>query len=101
MRQSMHTTWKQIPLSMHALRRDPLRHDFTCILRHFKLHGLRSLTLNNGYPIANRIADGEIVNPQADEIAPAQLAIDSKIEQCKVSQLVCKFEPSATGPDLL
>jgi hypothetical protein len=57
--------------------------------------------LNNGNPIANSIANGEIVNPQADEIAPAQLAIDGKIKQGKVSQLVRKFEPGANGPELL
>lgn len=97
----MHTTRKQIPLSTHDRRSDPLRYDVTCILGHLKLHRLRSFALNNGNPIANSIANGEIVDPQADEIAPAQLAIDGKIKQSKVSQLVRKFEPGANGPDLL
>ena len=53
--------------------------------RSLQIAPVSQFALNNGNPIANSIANGEIVNPQAYEIAPAQLAIDGKIKQSKVS----------------
>jgi hypothetical protein len=44
---------------------------------------------------------GNIIDPDGDQIAPAQLAVDGEIEQRQLSHLALDLEPGSYGPDML
>jgi hypothetical protein len=57
--------------------------------------------LDDRNPIADGAADHEVSDPQSDEIAAPELAVDREVEEGDVSQVPRKFETRSDGPDLL
>lgn len=42
----------------------------------------------------------DIADPEADKVATTQLAVDSQVEQRKVSDVARQFEADPDGPDM-
>jgi hypothetical protein len=51
--------------------------------------------------LAHAIADHEVGDPEPDEVAVAQLAIDGWFEQRQLAPVACEFEARSDRLDLL
>jgi hypothetical protein len=66
-----------------------------------ELNGSASLALDDNRTGADPAATDDVANPDFDQVAAAQLAIDRQIEQGSVSDPSLPVKPKADGPDLL
>jgi hypothetical protein len=80
MRLSPKTTWEQISALASVEDDEPFADGSTGLLRNLELHRAASLLLNDGRAIANSPASKHVIDPQRDEIAAPELAVDSEIE---------------------
>jgi hypothetical protein len=66
-----------------------------------ELNGSASLTLDDDGPGADPPATDEVADPDFDDVAATQLAVDREVEHRSVSDPSLAVEPEADGPDLL
>ena len=66
-----------------------------------ELDGSASFTLDDDRAGANPAATDEVADPDLDDVAAAQLAVDREVEHRSVSDPSLAVEPEADGPDLL
>ena len=85
---------------MHLRRVRPIQDGCPRVLRHFELDRTPGLALDDRNPISDSAADHEVSDPQTDEIAAPELAVDREVEEGDVSQVSRKFETRSDGPDL-
>lgn len=65
----------------------------------FKLHRSIGLALDDRNTFRDPVIGHEINNFQTDEIIASQFAVDLEVEQCQVSEIVCKFKSRTDVPD--
>jgi hypothetical protein len=58
------------------------------------------LPLDNRGSISDVACDADILDPQAHEVAPAQLAVDGQVEHREVTSAVFDFKPGADRPNV-
>jgi len=56
--------------------------------------------LDNRCSVSHVSAGGDVIDPKADEIAAAQLAVDSEVEHRQIAFAVLDLKSDANGPDL-
>ena len=78
----------------------PLRDRSSGVFRDFELNGAARLALDDRYAFADTIADNELGDPQTDEVAAPQLAVDGEIEQSEIARVAREFEARTDRPDL-
>jgi hypothetical protein len=64
---------------------EPLANSSTGLLGNLELHRPAGLLLNDGRAIANSPTSEHVIDPQVDEIAAPQLAVDRQIEHREIS----------------
>ena len=82
-------------------RRDPGGDRVLRLLRDLKLHRSLGLLLHNNRPGGDVTALDHIMNAKADQIAPAQLAVDGGVEQREFPAPMIQLQSNPNGPDLL
>lgn len=65
----------------------------------FKLHRSSGLALRDPRSRPHLVALHHVFDPQVDEIAAAQLAINGQIEERQVTHAVGNLKPDANGPN--
>jgi hypothetical protein len=65
------------------------------------LNGTLGFLLHHDRSCGNAVAMRDIPNPQLDQVARSQLAIDGQIEQRQVSAVVGKLQSNPDSPDVL
>jgi hypothetical protein len=91
---------KEELLRFQAGRRDPSGDRVPRLLGDLKLHRPLGLLLHDNCPWRNRSALDNVVDAKPYQIAPAQLAVDGEVEQCKFSGSMIQLQPNPDGPDL-
>jgi len=71
------------------------------LLGQLNLHRLAGFLLNDGRAVSGGSVDDELANAKLYEVAAAQLAVDSNVEQRQVSKAVLPLLVEADRPDLL
>jgi hypothetical protein len=80
---------------------EPLADSSTRLLGNLELHRPASLLLNEGRAIANSPASEHIIDPESDEIAAPELAVDRQIEHRKIASTTLHLQPYSNCPDIL
>ena len=70
------------------------------LLRDLELNRTAGLVLDNCRPVSHVAADGDVIDPKADEIAAAKLAVDGEVEQRQIAFAVLDLKSDTNGPDL-
>ena len=82
-------------------RHEPLADSSTGLLGDLELHRPASLLLNDGRAIANSPASEYVIDPQPNEIAAPELAVDRQIEHRKIASATLHLQPYSNCPDIL
>jgi hypothetical protein len=69
------------------------------LFRDLKLNPTAGLMLDNRRPVSHAAARSYVIDPKADEIAAAQLAIDSEVEHRKIAFAALYLKSDTNGPD--
>jgi hypothetical protein len=77
---SPQTAWEQISALASVKGGEPLADSNTGLLGNLELHRPASLLLNDARAIAHSPAGEHVIDPQPDEIAAPELAVDREIE---------------------
>ena len=83
----MKTAGKKELAFNHLWRHDPVGHCLSRVFRQLKLHGLVRFALDDRHSFTNSIVPEKAGDPKSDQVAAAQLAIDSDVEQSEVSEV--------------
>ena len=94
----LHPAWKQPVLCCEPLRLDPLGERSSSLFGHFELNGPTRFPLKNDDPTLHTVGREYIADLQRDEVAAAQLAVQSQVEQREITSLACNLEPYAYAP---
>ena len=98
---SPQTAWKQISALASIEGGEPLADSSTGLLGNLELHRPAGLLLHDGRAIANPPTGEHVIDPQADEIAAPELAVDRQIEHRKIASATLHLQPYSNGPDIL
>jgi len=100
MRLGSETAREQVtPIPEFDLRR-PITDRGPGLLHDFELDRSPCLFLDHGATVSHPAAGAYVVDPQADEIAASQLAVDREVEQGKISFPALQLKPNPNGPDI-
>jgi hypothetical protein len=80
---------------------EPLADSSTGLIGNLELHRPASLLLNDGRAIANSPASEHVIDPQPEEIAAPELAVDGEIEHREIAFSTLRLEPHPDCPDIL
>src|ERR1700726_4893014 len=58
------------------------------------------LSLAHGRPLDCVAVGGNVIDPDGDEVATPQLAVDGEVEQRQIAHLPLELEPGSYGPDM-
>lgn len=84
----------------HFRRHDPRGNGIPRVFREFELNGSLCFTLNHVDPFANAIVPHQVIDGQFHQIASVNLTFNRRVEQSKIAQVACQFEPRVDRPDL-
>ena len=65
-----------------------------------KLDRTTRLVLDNRRPLSHTVAGSYVIDPKADEIATAQLAINGEVEHRQIAFATLDLKPDTNGPNL-
>jgi hypothetical protein len=65
-----------------------------------KLNRTAGLVLDDRRPVFHTAARGYVIDPKADEIATAQLAINGEVEHRQITLATLNLKPDTNGPHL-
>ena len=80
---------------------DPSRDCFPRLLGDLKLHRSLGFLLHDNCPRRNRSTLDNVVDAKSDQIAPAQLTVDRKVEQREFPGSMIQLQSNPDGPDFL
>ena len=97
---------REVVEELRASRTQPRRlcvrvNRFTGLFRQFELHWMSGLALADASSIGCQAARGDVLDLDANDITPAQLAVDCKIEHRQVAFLAVQLELSTDRPHVL
>jgi hypothetical protein len=78
----------------------PNLYDLPSAIGQFELSRAGGFLLDNGRTLACTLADLNVFNSQANQVAGSELAVDRKVEQCQIPLTALDFEPRAYGPNI-
>ena len=76
----METAWEEVIFQTQTCLLDPSGHGLPRGLGDLELHRPRGLLLHDDGPRGDAVAVADVADLQPDEIASAQLAVDTKVE---------------------
>src|SRR4051794_6853145 len=80
---------------------DPSLHGIAGSRCDLELHGALSLVLHHHGPSSDLLAVADVPDLEADEVAAAQLAIDSQVEERELAHPAFHLEANTKCPDVL
>ena len=83
---SLETAWEQISAVASVQGDDPLADSSTGLVGNLELDRPASLLLNDGGAITHSSASEHVIDPQPDEIAAPEFAVDRQIEHWQVAR---------------
>src|SRR6516164_10388 len=95
------TAWEQISALPSVEGGEPVADGSTGLVGNLELHRPASLLLNDGRAIANSPASRHVIDPQPDEIAAPELAVDGEIEHREIAFSTLQLKPYPDCPDIL
>src|SRR6266478_1355321 len=101
MRRLCNAARKEELLWLQMGRRDPRVHRVPRLLGDLELDRALGLLLHDYRPRRDRSALDDIVDAKPNQIAPAQLAVDTEIEQREFPDSMVQLQSNPDGPDLL
>ena len=97
-RRRRHTARKEELLRLQAGGRDPGTDRLPCLFGDLELHRPLSLLLHDDRAWGDMTALEHIANVKPHQIAPAQLAVDSEIEQREFPGSMIQLQSNSDGP---
>src|ERR1700694_1855719 len=94
------TAGKKELLRLQMRRAHPSRDCIARLLGDLKLHRPLRLLLHDDRAGGDMTALDHIMDAKSDQIAPAQLAVNGEVEQCKFSGSMIQLQSNPDGPDL-
>ena len=91
---------KDIEASICRAHVQPVLQRGSGLFRDLKLNGSAGLMLDNRRPVSHAAAGSYVIDPNADEIAAAQLAIDGEVEHRQIAFVALNLKSDTNGPDL-
>lgn len=91
---------KEVVPRLAVTAADPPHDGFAGLLGQFELHRAARLLLEHRRSRADAAAEKHVIDPERDDVAAAQLAVDGKVEQGKIAEAPGNLEANANGPDL-
>jgi hypothetical protein len=82
---SPQTAWEQISALASVEAGEPLANSSAGLVGNLELHRPAGLLLNDGRAIANSSTSEHVIDPQTDEIAAPELAVDLQIEHREIT----------------
>jgi hypothetical protein len=82
----MHTTREHEVLRLQPCLLDPRLHGVACRSRDLELDRALGLVLHHHGAGCYLVAVADVSDLEADEVAAAQFAVDSQVEECEVAQ---------------
>jgi hypothetical protein len=92
---------EQEVLSLQLGLLDPRPQGFPCRLGDLKLDGALGLVLHDDGARCDLIAVADVADPQCDEVATPELAVDAQVEERQLAHAVLHLEPHPKCPDVL
>ena len=80
---------------------DPCGYHIPRLLGDLELHWSLCFLLHDNRSAGDMTALDHIVDAQRDQITPAQLAVDGKVEQCEFPGSMFQLQPNPDSPDFL
>ena len=80
---------------------DPLLYGIAGRRRDLELHRALGLVLHNHGPTCHMVAVMHVPDLEADEVAPAELAVNSQVEESELAHPVFHLEPDSKRPEVL
>lgn len=96
----MSPTREEVLLRLEIGLGNPCGDGIPGLFRQFKLYRPLSFALHDHCPWLNLTAMDDIANPEIDQIAAAQLAIDGEIEERQISNAMVVLKVNTNGPDV-
>src|SRR5579864_3696839 len=96
----MNPTREQEVVRLQAGSRDPCLHRLAGRRRDLELHRTLCLLLQNDRPCSDSIAVAQVAHAQLHQVAGAQFAVDTQVEECEVPQPSLHLQADPNGPDL-
>jgi hypothetical protein len=94
------TAREQIPAPAGVEGDQPLADRGAGLLGDLELHRPAGLFLDHRRAIANSPAGGHVIDPQPNEVAAPELAVDGQIEHRKIALAPLHLEANTDGPDI-
>ena len=89
---------EDVGASIRRSRVQPLLQRGAGLLHDLEQNRPAGLVLDNRRPVSHAASRGDVVDPKANEIAAAQLAIDGEIEQRQIALALLHLKPDTNGP---
>jgi len=80
---------------------DPSSHRLSCRFRNFELNRPLCLLLQHDCAGLHRLAVTHIPYSQLYQVTPPKLAVDGKVEECKLPSTVGELQANSDRPDFL
>ena len=96
----MQPTREQVILRLEPGLLDPRLQGFPCRLRDLKLHGALRLVLHDDRSCRRSVSMAHVADPEGDEIASAQLAVDAEVEEREFADPTIHLQADAQRPDV-
>lgn len=99
-RATMEAAGKETALLIQRVVGHPGRDRSTGWFCQLKLDRPPGLLLDDHGTLSDSPAGNHITDPQSDQVATAQLAVDGQVEQGQITPFPCDLESHTCGPDL-
>jgi hypothetical protein len=97
----VYPAWEDVVLGGAATPAEPGEQAVAGLLRQLELDRLPRFLLDDGRAVAGGGVHDQIGDPQPDQVAAAELAVDGQVEQGQVAEPPLPLQVEADGPDLL
>jgi hypothetical protein len=91
-------TWKEVDASVFWALVQPILHRRSGLFRNLKLNRTAGLALDDRRPVSDAAAGGKVIDPEADEVAAAQFAVNGEVEHRQITLAALHLKPDTNGP---
>jgi hypothetical protein len=100
MRLILDSARKDVGAPICRSRVQPVLQRGASLLRDFEPNRTAGLALYDCRPVSHVSANGDVIDPKADEIAAPKLAVDGEVEHRQITFVLLDLKSDANGPDL-
>ena len=101
MRLILDSARKDVGAPICRSRVQPVLQRGASLLRDFELNRTAGLALYDCRPVSHVSANGDVIDPKADEIAAPKLAVDGEVEHGEVTHSAPDHQVSSDRPHVL